>query len=100
MTRSMTVDKQKKISSDIMFIIESHRRDGCTNDGWDPIYHNWNCFGDDDNSKGDDEDTYQQPCRCCIAQLFRKGGRSNPCNVACRVCYNWKGEHKSFTRTS
>ena len=92
MTRSETA-KQAKHASDTVFITESHARDGCTEKGWNATYHNWKC-----NEDEDDDDEWRQvmmdedPCRCCIAQLFRKEGRENPCNVACRICFNWKGE--------
>jgi hypothetical protein len=77
-----------------MSITESHRRDGCTEDGWNAFSHNGKCYEDDE-----DIEEYHRPCRCCIAQLFRKEGRDNPCNVACRICFNWKGNLlKSFTR--
>jgi len=86
-TRSMTakLNIQQKRSEATQFIIGSHQRDGCTEVGWRPIFHNGNCYDDDD------DDEYHAPCRCCIAQLFRKEGRDNPCNVACRICFNWKG---------
>jgi hypothetical protein len=100
MTRSETA-KQAKHASDTVFITESHARDGCTEKGWNATYHNWKS-GCGDWSLFDDplsiDDEWRQvmmdenPCRCCIAQLFRKEGRENPCNVACRICFNWKGE--------
>jgi hypothetical protein len=83
MTRSETA-KIDKYYSDFVSITESHRRDGCTKDGWNTLFHNGKCQ--------DDDDEYYEPCRCCIAQLFRKEGHDNPCNVACRVCFNWKGD--------
>ena len=94
MTRSETTKQQ----SDTVFITESHARDGCTEKGWNATYHNWksgcgdwSLLGEQDTISSDDGDD-EPPCRCCIAQLFRKEGRENPCNVACRICFNWKGE--------
>jgi hypothetical protein len=69
MTRSETA-KIKKNVEDIRSFIESHRRDGVTDERWDHIFHNWKCLGMS-TEESDDEDSYQQPCRCCIARMFR-----------------------------
>lgn len=60
MTRSET-SKIKKNVEDIRSFIESHRRDGVTDERWDHIFHNWKCLGMS-TEESDDEDSYQK-CR-------------------------------------
>jgi hypothetical protein len=54
---------------------------------WSPVFHYRRCSDGDD----DDDDEYQEPCRCCLALMFRKEGRSNHSNIACRICFYWNG---------
>jgi len=83
----------KKRAEDTEIFMLSHARGVLEGPGWDTIFHNWKCHrGYVHVSVDDDDDDDDEPCRCCIAQLFRAEGKSNPCNVACRVCFNWKGE--------
>jgi hypothetical protein len=83
----------KKREADMELYITSHQYWGSTDSYWSPRFHNLKCSGyvnvsvDDD----DDDDDDDEPCICCIAQLFRAEGKSNPYNIACKICFNWKG---------
>lgn len=91
MTRSETA-KMKKREADMELYITSHQYGGVTDGYWSPIFHNWKCSGYVHVSLDDDDDDDDEPCRCCIAQLFRAEGRErDPCDVACKICFNWKG---------
>jgi hypothetical protein len=85
-TRSMTKKKADNISQTGYFI-ECHRRDGVTPITWSPVFHNEKCL----EMYSSDDDEYQEPCKCCMALLFRKEGQTNQYNIACRTCFNWKG---------
>jgi hypothetical protein len=90
MTRSETA-KMKKREADMELYITSHQYWSVTDGYWSPRFHNLKCSGYVHVSVDDNDDDNDEPCRCCIAQLFRAEGKSNPCNVACKICFNWKG---------
>jgi len=40
-----------------------------------------------------DEEDETEPCKCCIAKIYKRKGLTDNNNVACKTCLNWKGKY-------
>ena len=84
-TRSMT---KKKACNNEVFL--AFHRSSLDNTFWSPRFHYGKCNVGD--SSDDDDEEYHEPCRCCLARLFRREGLNGRSpRVACKTCFNWKG---------
>ena len=38
-----------------------------------------------------DEEEEIEPCKCCLARIYKRKGLKDNNNVACNTCLNWRG---------
>jgi len=83
-TRSMTREISARMDEELFIAFHRSSPDPIS---WSPVFH----YRKHCELYPDDDDEYHQPCKCCLALLFRKENRTNQYNIACRTCFNWKG---------